>query len=292
MKITGYFSLLVAVIALAGRTGLVQAGPVAEGSGEGPGDIAPIAQKPDLPDRFKISLGGYFLSDFSTTVALADSDLGIGAGIDPARTLGLDFRSSVVRIDGQYRFTPEHSLTYSWYRIASRASKTLNEQIEWGDVIIPIGATVASDFGYDIYKLGYLWSFHHSDKVELAIGAGLHVTRFKLDLNATVVNPPGSSIQDVSITAPLPVISMALRYRITPKLHFGYLGQVFAMSFDQWQGSYTDSALVLEYRFWEHVGLGIGLNGNALEVERHRENEVFFFSQNITGGHLYVTAYF
>lgn len=289
MKLTRYFQHLLVVGTLLG-TGLVQAQPEGDGFAIRPEGLEPVRTGTKLSERFKIVFGGYVLSDFSSTIALKEG--GIGIGIDPAQTLGLDFKNKVFRIDGHYRLTPEHALTYSWYRINSRGTKTIDEEIEWGDVVIPIGATVQSDFGYDILKLGYLWSFYHNDKVEMALGAGLHVTRFKLDLNATVTTPPGASVEDVSLTAPLPVVGVAVAYNITPRLTAAFQSQIFALAFDQWDGNYRDSTLSIEYRFWKNVGLGLGINGNSLKVKRTRDNTEFLFTQNITGGMLYVATYF
>jgi hypothetical protein len=255
--------------------------------------LIPVEPKPDdLSDRFKFAIGSYLVSDFNSTVSYTDTDLGAGVGINPSQALGLDFEQSVLRIQGYYRFNKAQALTYSWYSINSTGSKTLDEQIEWGDVTIPIGANVQSEFDYDIYKLGYLWTFYHNNKVNLSIGAGLHVTRFKVGLNASATNPPGSSVQDVDFTAPLPVVSLDLGYNITPKWKLGLLTQMFAMSMNEWQGSYRYTTLTVEYRAWEHVALGVGLDGNSLNVKRTSGSEEFKLNQDIAGGMVYIAAYF
>jgi hypothetical protein len=278
-------------------TGTAQAETGSDGFTVRSEGLVPVEPKPDLPDRFKFAFGGFLLSDFNSTISLSNADLGVGAGFDPSQALGLDFKNNVLRIEGYYRFTKNQSLTYSWYSINSTGDVTLNEEINWVDddgneVTIPVGAQVQSDFGYNIYKVGYLWSFYRNSKVELGIGAGLHITRFKLNLNASATNPPGSSVEDVSLTAPLPVITLDLNYNITPRWRVELTTQWFAMTVNEWSGYYHDSVLGVEYRAWEHVALGAGLNANTLEVKHNSDGEILNFNQNINGGLVYIAAYF
>lgn len=273
-------------------TGAAQAETGSDGFTVRSEGLVPVEPKPDLPDRFKFAFGSYVVSDFNSTVSLADTDLGAGIGFNPSQALGLDFQQSVLRIEGYYRFTKNQALTYSWYSINSTGDVTLDQQIDWGDTTIPVGATVQSEFDYDIYKLGYLWSFYRNNKVNLSVGAGLHITRFKINLDASVTNPPGSSISNVDFTAPLPVISLDLGYNITPRWKLGLLAQMFAMSLDEWQGTYRYTTLTMEYRAWEHVALGVGLDGNSLNVKRTSGSEELKLNQDITGGMVYIAAYF
>ncbi|MFW2372039.1 MAG: hypothetical protein ACN4GM_02890 [Gammaproteobacteria bacterium] len=254
------------------------------------------AEDDGVTDRFRIAIGGYTLSRYDSFISLTDPDLGAGISISPEDTLGLNTDQAVARIDGNYRFNKKHALTYSWYNISSDGNKTLEETIDWVDengneITIPLGASVTSAIDYDIFKVGYLWSFHHTDKVELAFGGGLHVTRISVDMSA---ESSGSDLNttDVSTTVPLPVVSFALVYNITPKLSWYLKSEFFALSFGDWKGSYTDSTFGLEYRAWKHVGLGFGLGSNALSLTEDTSDENFVFNNQISGALLYVASYF
>lgn len=247
-------------------------------------------------DNFRIAIGGYTLSRYDSFVSLTDPDLGAGISISPEDTLGLNTDQAVARIDGNYRFNKKHALTYSWYSISSDGNKTLDEEFDWVDengdpITIPVGATVTSTIDYDIFKLGYLWSFHHTDKVELAFGGGLHITRIAVDLTSDTTSS-GIDSTDVSTTVPLPVVSFALNYNITPKLSWYIKSEFFALSFGDWEGSYTDSTFGLEYRAWKHIGLGFGLGSNALSLAEDTTDENFVFNNQISGALLYVASYF
>jgi len=257
-----------------------------------------LAQAEEVePDKFRFAIGGYAIARYDSAISLTDPDLGAGISIDPQDTLGLDFESTVLRIEGYYRFHPKHALTYSWYSIDSTGSKIIDKEFEWvgpggGTIVIPIGAQVVSSLNYDIFKVGYLWSFHHTDKVELGVGAGLHITRLRMGLDSSLTTPPNQSAQRVETTVPLPVFSLVLNYTVTPKFHWYLKTEAFVVKYDNWTGSYRDATLGMEYRAWKHVALGAGLSSNSLEIEEDDPNYQLSFDNTISGALLYVATYF
>ena len=249
-----------------------------------------------VPDKFNISIGAYSVFRTDATISLTEPGLGAGITISPEDTLGLDSEQTVLRLTGYYRFTKEHALNYSWYRITSNGNKTLKKEIEWLDkngdqITIPIGAKVNSSLDYNIFKVGYLWSFYHSDKVELAAGAGLHLTSIAFGLNSDSTSS-GVEVQDISLTVPLPVVSFAINYAVTPKFHWIIKGEAFALKFEDWNGIYTDMTLAMEYRTFKNIGLGIGLGSNSLKVTEDTSDHKFTFNNQITGVLIYAAAYF
>ncbi len=259
--------------------------------------ISPVRAEEPVTDKFRFAIGGYALTRFDSTISLTEPNLGAGISISPRDTLGLETDTAVFRIDGYYRFNRKHSLTYSWYSISTEGNKTIEKDFEWTDpdgntITIPLGAQVVSNLDYDIFKVGYLWSFHHSDKVELAIGGGFHITRLGLALDASTTQPAGRAIEQVDTTVPLPVVSLVLKYNVTPKFHWYLKTEAFALKFDKWSGSYRDTTLGLEYRAWKNVAIGGGLSANALEIEEEDPKAELKFTNTIAGGLIYVATYF
>lgn len=258
--------------------------------------INPVHAEDAVSDRFKIAIGGYTLSRYDTGMSLTEPNLGVGISIRPDDTLGLKRKQTVLQLSGYYRFSKKHALTYSWYSISSQGNKTLEEEFDWidenGDTItIPIGASVDTSIDYDIYKVGYLWSFYHTDKVELSAGAGLHITRIAVGLQADTTSS-GVDAEDAAITLPLPVFSFRLGYYVTPKLSWGIQTEAFALRFDEWDGVFTESSLAMEYRVFKNVGLGAGFSSNSLKITQDTSKYTFIFDNRISGLLLYVAAYF
>jgi hypothetical protein len=254
-------------------------------------------EKKKVADKFRIAIGGYSIPTMDSSVSLTDRELGAGASISPQDTLGINTEQTVLRLDGYYRFNKKHSLTYSWYSISSDGNKTIEEQFDWVDkdgntVTIPIGANAQSNLDYDIFKIGYLWSFYHSQKVELGAGVGLHLTKIAIALDVSESTQGPIDTQDVDTTVPLPVLSFVLSYRVSPKLHWYIKSEAFALAFEDWEGVYTDGTLGIEYRFWKHVGLGTGLASNALKVTEKTDEYKFSYDNRITGLLFYVAGYY
>ena len=249
-----------------------------------------------IPDRFRIALGAFSVLRYDSIMSLSDPDLGAGISITPEDTLGLQTEQSVLRLDGYYRFNKVHGLTYSWYKISSDGNKTIEEEFDWIDengdpITIPVGAKANTSLNYDIFKLGYLWSFHHTNKVEMSAGAGLHMTRIAINLQ-TDTTSTGAEAKDVDTTLPLPVISFSIIYHVTPKFAWHFKQEFFALQFDKWDGNYTDSTFGIEYRAFEKVGLGIALSSNSLKLTEKENDYKFNYDNRITGIMINAAAYF
>jgi hypothetical protein len=247
-------------------------------------------------DKFEIAAGAYSVLRYESAVSLTETNLGAGISISPRDTLGLDGEQTVFRLDGLYRLNSKHALTFSWFRINADASKTLADDIEWVDengdtVIIPTGTSVGSSLGYDIYKLGYLWSFYRSDKVELAAGAGLHLAevRVGMSVDSAVI---GSELRTARSNLPMPVLSFVLDYSITPRFDWFLKTQLFALDLGEWRGVYSDIELGMKYQLFEHVGIGVGIGSNGLDVVREDDDTRFEFENRVSGLHFFVSANF
>jgi len=252
--------------------------------------------KEAVPDKFRIALGSYAVVNYDSVVSLTEPNLGAGVSISPEDTLGLDTEQSVLRLDGYYRFTKSHGLTYSWYKISSDGNKTIEQEFDWIDengdkVTVPVGAKAETSLSYDIFKLGYLWSFYHTDKVVMSAGVGLHMARIAIGLR-TDTTSTGVDAKDIDTTLPLPVFSFSIIYNLTPRFYWHFKQEFFALKFEEWDGNYTDSTLGIEYRVFENVGLGIALSGNSLKLTEEADDYKFSYDNRLTGILLNVAAYF
>lgn len=249
-----------------------------------------------MANKIRLALGGYIVTGYESAMSLTEPNTGAGVSISPEDTLGLKTSQSVLRLDGQYRFNDTHSLTFSWYNISSNGNKSLEHDIDWIDengdpITIPVGANVDTALDYDIYKLGYLWSFYHSEKVEMAIGTGLHITRIAIGLDASTTSS-GASSKNVSTSLPLPVLSFGLIYKVTPDFAWYVKSEFLVLSFDNWEGHYTDTTMGLEYRAFEKLSFGAGLASNAIKVTEKTGDYKFTFDNRINGVLLYAATYF
>jgi len=247
-------------------------------------------------DRFKLSAGGFSVFRYDSIISLTARSVGLGVSFSPEDSLDLDPKQTVVRLDGRYRFSERHALTFSWYSITSDGARLLEDDIEWVDlignqIVIPAGTGITSSLGYDIYKVGYLWSFYHNDKVELSVGGGLHLTAAEVRLNAaTTVSSVG--LRSAEATVPLPVVSFKMNYDITPKLDWYLQAELFSIALGDWDGTYSDVQLGMEYRVFQNLGLGIGLASSSLKLIEDTRSVRFDFENRVTGVYLFATGHF
>jgi len=247
-------------------------------------------------DKLRLSAGVFDVFRYDSTVSLTNTSTGLGVSFNPESTLGLDAEQSVLRTDARYRFNDRHGLAFSWYRISTSANRLLDEEIEWIDdnnneITIPIDAAVRSSLDYEIIKLAYLWSFYHNDKVELAAGAGLHLASVEIDLDASTTSS-GESANRAETFLPLPVVTFRLDYNIAPKLAWHVQSEIFSLSTGDIDGTYVDFQAGVEYRAFEHLGLGLGVGSNALKVVDEDHKERFDFDNRITGFYLFLSGHF
>ena len=252
----------------------------------------------DEYDRFELAAGGYVVVQYDSVVSLTETNVGVGISFSPRDTLGLDGEQTVFRLDGRYRFKPKHGLTFSWYRISSDSNKTLLDDIDWVDedgnsVTIPTGTAVDSSLGYDIYKIGYQWSFYRTDKVELAAGAGLHFADVRLELGVES-GLFDSELRTATSDVPMPVASFGVEYSVTPRFDWYIDAQLFALDLGEWRGVYSDFQLGVTYQLFEHVGAGMALGSNNLQIVRDYDNEDVRFDYNnrVAGIYLFLRANF
>ena len=119
----------------------------------------------------------------------------------------------------------------------------------------------------------------------------MHITKINLGITASTTSS-GLDATDVKVTTPLPVLSFGLKYNVTPKFGWYVKSELFSISFDEYDGTYTDATLGMEYRVGKNVGLGIGLGSNALDLTQTTSSYKFKYTNRITGIQAYVAAYF
>jgi len=237
-------------------------------------------------DTFKLSLGAFFITNSETTLGLDPIGVPGAVYVNLESQLGVRTENSVGRIEGYYRFNSRHRMDYGYYPISRGGTRSLAVEIPTNPPL-PVGSSITTVFDTATYKLGYTYSFYHSDQVELGIGAGLHITSYDLSLTTTA----GAS-KSASITTPLPVVNLLLNYNISPNWIVLYNTQVFFLQYDGSNGSLTDTNLAIEYRGFESFSFGLGYNRVSLSIEFSGEDYLGTVDNDIDGFTTYVAFYF
>jgi len=248
-----------------------------------------VAADEMLGDRFNLSLGAFFVTRTNGRVQLdrTAGPVGITAGIDWERDLNGETSMTVPRVDGYYRFTPKHRVDYSWYYIDRTGQIATRRDIDFGDAFFPAGTTIDSRLATSTTKLAYTYSFYRAPVIETSMTVGLHVSRIKTKLQSDVLGIR----QTDSRTAPLPVIGFRLDYSFASKWWVRSKYELFFLnSVDQYQGTYGDFVLAVEYKTFRHVGIGGGLNVSSFDLDVTGDNTRGSLSSALSGVMLYVVV--
>ena len=239
---------------------------------------APVRAAEDaslLDDSFQVAIGTFILNT-DTDVSL-DGESGVGTDIDWERDIGDPGDETRFRIDGYWRFADRHKLRFVWFNNSTSSSRTLDEEIEWGDVTYPVNAAVSSDFDFDVYELAYEYSFLRRETYELAGTIGLHWTSLALTLSGEasfVGGEPvtGTVTREGSVDLPLPVVGARGLWNLTRDFWIDASAQYFALSIDEWDGSLRDFRLAVIWQPSTWVGVGLGYNQFDVDVDVDKDS--------------------
>lgn len=206
-------------------------------------------------DKFKLRIASYSVQNADTDILVADSDTGIGVAYSFTDDFGGDDKATVPRIDAYYRFSDAHRIDFSTFEIDRDGRQVLQLDVDLDDQTYNIGDTLVSDITYELFKVAYGYSFHRTDRIELGVSAGLHITGYEFDYELA----DGSQAESVDATGPLPMFGLFLSYAMTPKWSLHFITETFYIEIDDaFEGSFTSSEIDVEYRFNEYFTLGAG----------------------------------
>lgn len=224
---------------------------------------AVAAENHVFPDKFMFRLAAYSIRDADTDMTVLSGD-GVGTGFSFTDDLGGDDELTIPRIDGYFRFKKNHRIEFSHFRVERDGRRVLTIELDIGEETYSVGDTVLSDINYELFKIGYAYSFYHASNLELSLTAGLNVTTYEFDYQLV----DGSSADSSNATGPLPMFGLRMSYALSPRWSIHYLSEVFFINIgDELEGSFQNFELSLEYRLQNHFALGAGITRFSTDLE-------------------------
>ncbi len=230
--------------------------------------VAQAPQRELLDGKFEFRIGAQAFTQVSTTIRIDSATFGLGTEFTLEDATNLEENVTVARLDGQYRFTDRHSLTFSYYDIERIGVRTLDIDIDWDGMIFPFGTKVESVFEEKILEASYGYTFFIRPNAYMTATAGLHLISFDMGLRAV----DGSRERSNSSDAPLPVFGLRGQYRFTDKWRFVGSLELFSIEAGDYDGTFTDLLLAVEHDTWDRFGFGFGLNSFELDLSSGDEN--------------------
>ncbi len=245
----------------------------------------------------ELRLGGFFVKSTDTRILLESKTNPLAATINFQRELGLDDQATVGRLRFAYQFAPRHRLDLSYFSIERDGQRAIiDKEIEFGDITIPVGASVDSHFDTEILKVAYTNMFFRSEKVRLGVSAGVNFSSFDFGTIFETLPPPGqppmTGGEQADGVAPLPVVGGRLSFSISPKWIWITSIDLFAISTGGYSGTLTDIEVLIENRVSRRFGWGAGIEVLSFDLSASDGDLFGTFQTALRGINLYGTVYF
>lgn len=231
-------------------------------------------------DQLSVSLGAMWLQ------ADGEFDVGLPTGktvtvLDLDR-VGLDDKDTSYWLTVKWR--SRNSNWGAWFGSWSYDAagyRIWEDELKFGDdVIVPVGAGVATELTADWYILEATYSFIQNDSVDLGIGAGIHA----VDLGATMKgsvrfgeNQREEINESLDALAPLPNLIGFLHWKLGERwsgiIRYGWFG----LSYDKYDGQMTNLHTLVRYNLnkrWAFEG-GYQFVKLHLDIDEARHTKMF-----------------
>ena len=214
-----------------------------------------LAQGSPYDETFQVNLGG-IVNRWDTSVRL-DGTTRRGTNIN-LEDAGLDKSLSSFEAGFSWRFFRRHRLDMDYFTAKRTGSRDFATEIDIGDQVFPIGATVSAEQKTQLFDVNYRYSFFQAPQAEYAFLFGFYGGNFKYTIDA-VGNSATNTLtahRSVSTTLPLPLLGLSGDWYLDPRWRLG--GQIAGIKakIGDVDGHVYRGSLWTEYMFMKNVGLG------------------------------------
>lgn len=219
------------------------------------------------PPRLDIRVGA-FQGRINSKLSRDTADGIPGFEIDLEDVLGETDERTVTQWDLIWRIGQHHQLEAGYFELARQGMVTLEDDLQFGDILFPSGTEIKSRTDYSSLRLGYTFFLMRDAQKELGVMGGIHVTEFSTDIVASGI---GETARSRSNT-PLPFVGvngavfLGDKTTLSARIHF------FRTEFDEHKGSLNFAALELERRFGDKFAVGVGYNFYGTTLSSHDDD--------------------
>lgn len=228
-----------------------------------------LAQEYSLFDKFSIGIGMSSLS-LDTRVRVDAEAIG-GSDIDFEETLGLDSNEFTPSVYFTYRAKQRHLLSLRWDSTGRDATEAVSTQLQFGDLTIPVDATVMTYFDVDEYLIGYTYYPWLRDRWALGLGLGLRWLDITTGVEITALGGggpiAGARSDTATVSAPLPFLNLDYRYGISPNWRLNAALGLLDIEFDDFKGAQTVLGGTVEHLAWEGFSWGFLASASTVDVD-------------------------
>ena len=112
-----------------------------------------------------------------------------------------------------------------------------------------------------IIRAKYDYSFYQDDRVSLGVSLGVFVMPLSFSIQTVYIFD-----EAVDMNPPFPILGLRSEFIITDKIYFKQSVDILYLPIDNFTGSIIDLVFLVGYKPFKHLGFGLGVNGNRMEI--------------------------
>lgn len=233
---------------------------------------------PVLSDNFTASLGA--MRSSNSFKAGADR-LGVpdpfGEDIDFGKSFDVSDSSTFFNGNIRWKFGKKRkwSLAAQYFSNDATGDATLEEDIQWEDIIFREGTYAAAGVKLAVTRLFLGRSFYKNDQNDFGLGVGLHDLELDLFIEGEIlIDDKTTEVHRVSESANQPLPNIGGWYNYSPAKNWLIHGRIDWIGADigDYDGSLWNANLGVAYQAWRHVGFDLTWQYFNLHVDIDKSN--------------------
>jgi len=252
-------------------------------------------------ETLKFNLG-YYQPTFRSRVAVGLPE-SAPPSISGEEDLGLNNNLGGYRLDGYWRFADRHRLYFGYYQLDRSSTKVLDKNI--GPIEIPqlgvsdtilAGSNISAEAKWQVYILGYGYSFYKSETLEFAGKFGLNVVQMGTQLSGTLITQNHGTQTAATagsvLTVPMPAFGFTGDWAPAERWRVRGSAGAFQIQFANVHADVVDAGLAGEFRLYRNIWLGTGYSTLNATVSSNSSNSTAYLDWRTGGWQLYGSMLF
>jgi hypothetical protein len=217
--------------------------------------------------KYQLSVG-LFLPERQFTIGVNGSAPADNQEIEFDEELKLKNRDQIFAAEALWNFERRWRLSVQYFHISESVSRTLENDIEWEDVVYEAGSSISAYTAFTLTRLFLGWEFLSEPHHTFGVGFGIQQMKIKASIEGFAIVDGGGSpflSESVRTEAPMPSIGFWYNRVLGSRWAFAVRGDWLAVSINPYNGSIINTAAGFSYAF--NKNFGAGLNYNYFELD-------------------------
>ncbi len=252
---------------------------------------APVMAADDdsfLFPRFSGKVGSLFASTDSS-VRVEGSGNVSGMTIDLERDLSLKGSQDVGRFSLSWRPFARHEFSLGYFGLSRDASRTLSREIDFGDTVFPIEASVKASAKVEFVDFTYTWWAVRQERFGWGLSLGATMISARAKLTGQAPNIQTELRAEASTDIPVVLLGTELRYAFLPNLvGAARIGALPDVKLGDYSGSMLAYGVSLDWEIVKHLGIGASWGGYQVNVDVDKSSWKGKLKYDIQGAQAYL----